>query len=211
MWLWTLCKLLFPKVSSEEHSTGFTWDVVRMQNPGPTPDPPNRNLRFKIPRWLTDTLNFGQHTVSLSGPQLVKCEHSSARKSSWQCSVEFFLYARSPCDNSNLEISGTTGSRWGTGFIGSWTGTVPTAKNKFFFWINTSPPSALICICKFIFIFWTAEPLLGFDCVVRFDINFNMQQFEFKVLFRWRFFPSYGAYLYLTIKAIHAYYSQVEK
>lgn len=42
------------------------------------------------------------------------------------------------------------------------------------------PPSALIC--KFIFILSTAEPLLGFDCIMYFDINFNMQRFEFKLI-----------------------------
>ena len=43
--------------------------------------------------------------------------------------------------------------------------------------------SAWMYICKFIFILSTAEPLLGFDCVMCFDINFNGQQFEFKLIF----------------------------
>lgn len=43
--------------------------------------------------------------------------------------------------------------------------------------------SFLMCICKFIFIISTAELLLRFDCVMCFDTNFNMQQFEFKLIF----------------------------
>ena len=68
-------------------------------------------------------------------------------------------------------------------------------------------------ICKFIFILSTAELLLGFDCVRRFDINFNRQQFEFKFIFNsdGMLFSSYGTYLYLTTKIIHAYCRQVRK
>lgn len=63
-----------------------------------------------------------------------------------------------------------------------------------------------MCICKFIFVLSTAVLLLVFDCVMCFDISLNMQQFEFNHIL-----SSDGAYLYLTVKVIHAYCRQVRK